>query len=76
MLEQAAAEFPDFLFGLGTVLDAETTRGGHPGRCEVHRHSALRPDVITMCRRYRVPVFAGALTPTEILSAWRRAPTP
>jgi 2-dehydro-3-deoxyphosphogluconate aldolase/(4S)-4-hydroxy-2-oxoglutarate aldolase len=26
--------------------------------------------VIEMCRRYSVPVFAGALTPTEIVHAW------
>jgi len=31
---------------------------------------ALRPDVITLCRRYSVPVFAGAFTPTEIVNAW------
>jgi 2-dehydro-3-deoxyphosphogluconate aldolase/(4S)-4-hydroxy-2-oxoglutarate aldolase len=70
MLEQAAAEFPDFLFGLGTVLDAETTRAGILAGAKFIVTPALRPDVITMCRRYRVPVFAGALTPTEILSAW------
>ena len=28
MLEKATAELPDFLFGLGTVLDAETARAG------------------------------------------------
>jgi 2-dehydro-3-deoxyphosphogluconate aldolase/(4S)-4-hydroxy-2-oxoglutarate aldolase len=70
MLEQAAAEFPDFLFGLGTVLDAETARAGILAGAKFIVTPALRPDVITMCRRYRVPVFAGALTPTEILSAW------
>jgi len=31
---------------------------------------ALRPDVITLCRRYGVPVLCGAFTPTEILTAW------
>ena len=28
MLEKATADLPDFLFGLGTVLDAETARAG------------------------------------------------
>ena len=28
MLEKATSELPDFLFGLGTVLDAETARAG------------------------------------------------
>ena len=70
MLEQAAAELPDFLFGLGTVLDTETARAGILAGAKFIVTPALRPDVITLCRRYRVPVFAGALTPTEILSAW------
>src|SRR5690606_21684867 len=29
-----------------------------------------RPDVITLCRRYSIPVFCGAFTPTEIVNAW------
>jgi 2-dehydro-3-deoxyphosphogluconate aldolase/(4S)-4-hydroxy-2-oxoglutarate aldolase len=70
MLEQAAAELPDFLFGLGTVLDAETARAGILAGAKFIVTPALRPDVITLCKRYAVPVFAGALTPTEILSAW------
>jgi 2-dehydro-3-deoxyphosphogluconate aldolase/(4S)-4-hydroxy-2-oxoglutarate aldolase len=70
MLEQAAAELPDFLFGLGTVLDAETARAGILAGAKFIVTPALRPDVITLCKRYAVPVFAGALTPTEIVSAW------
>ena len=31
---------------------------------------ALRPDVITLCKRYSIPVFSGAFTPTEIINAW------
>src|SRR5664280_537777 len=70
MLEKAAAELPDFLFGLGTVLDAETARAGILAGARFIVTPALRPDVITLCRRYRIPVFAGALTPTEIVAAW------
>jgi 2-dehydro-3-deoxyphosphogluconate aldolase/(4S)-4-hydroxy-2-oxoglutarate aldolase len=31
---------------------------------------ALRPDVITLCKRYSIPIFSGALTPTEVVNAW------
>jgi 2-dehydro-3-deoxyphosphogluconate aldolase/(4S)-4-hydroxy-2-oxoglutarate aldolase len=31
---------------------------------------ALKIATIEMCHRYGVPVFPGALTPTEILTAW------
>ena len=70
MLERATAEMPDFVFGLGTVLDAETARAGILAGASFIVTPALKPEVITVCRRYSVPVFAGALTPTEILTAW------
>ena len=70
MLEKATSELPDFLFGLGTVLDAETARAGILAGARFIVTPALRPDVITLCRRYSVPVFSGAFTPTEILAAW------
>lgn len=70
MLEKATAELPDFIFGLGTVLDAETARVGILAGAKFIVTPALRPDVITLCRRYSIPVFSGALTPTEIVAAW------
>lgn len=70
LLEKASHELPDFLFGLGTVLDAETARAGILAGAKFIVTPALRPDVITLCRRYSVPVFSGAFTPTEIINAW------
>lgn len=70
MLEKAATELPDFIFGLGTVLDAETARMGILSGAQFIVTPALRPEVITMCRRYSIPVFCGAFTPTEIVNAW------
>ena len=70
MLEKATAELPDFLFGLGTVLDPETARAGILAGAKFIVTPALRPEVITLCRRYSVPVFSGAFTPTEIVAAW------
>ena len=70
MLEQACAELPDFLFGLGTVLDPETARAGILAGAKFLVTPALRPEVVTMGRRYSIPVFCGALTPSEALAAW------
>jgi 2-dehydro-3-deoxyphosphogluconate aldolase / (4S)-4-hydroxy-2-oxoglutarate aldolase len=70
LLEKATAEMPEFLFGLGTVLDAETARAGILAGAKFIVTPALRPDVITLCQRYSVPVFSGALTPTEVVNAW------
>lgn len=70
VMEQVTAALPEFIFGLGTVLDSETARAGILAGAKFIVTPALRPDVITLCRRYGVPVFAGALTPTEIVNAW------
>ena len=70
MLEKATSELPDFLFGLGTVLDAETARMGILSVARFVVTPALRPDVITLCKRYSIPIFSGALTPTEVVHAW------
>jgi 2-dehydro-3-deoxyphosphogluconate aldolase/(4S)-4-hydroxy-2-oxoglutarate aldolase len=70
MLEKVSAALPEFLFGLGTVLDAETARAGILAGAQFIVTPALRPEVITVCKRYSVPVFSGAFTPTEIVNAW------
>jgi 2-dehydro-3-deoxyphosphogluconate aldolase/(4S)-4-hydroxy-2-oxoglutarate aldolase len=70
LLERATAELPDFLFGLGTVLDVETARAGILAGAKFIVTPALRPDVIKLCRDRSVPVFGGALTPTEIVNTW------
>jgi 2-dehydro-3-deoxyphosphogluconate aldolase/(4S)-4-hydroxy-2-oxoglutarate aldolase len=70
LLERATSELPNFLFGLGTVLDAETARMGILAGAAFIVTPALRPDVITLCRRYSVPICCGALTPTEVVNAW------
>lgn len=70
MLEKAVAELPDFLFGLGTVLDAETARAGILAGAKFVVTPAVRLDVIEVCKRYSVPIFCGAFTPTEIITVW------
>jgi 2-dehydro-3-deoxyphosphogluconate aldolase/(4S)-4-hydroxy-2-oxoglutarate aldolase len=70
VLEKATAELPDFIFGLGTVLDTETARAGILAGAKFIVTPATRPDVIELCQRYSIPIFSGALTPTEIIRAW------
>lgn len=58
------------LLGAGTVLDPETARAAILAGAEYIVTPTLNPDVITLCRRYDKVVIPGALTPTEILTAW------
>lgn len=68
-LAQACKALPDFRFGLGTVLDVETARAGILAGASFIVTSALRPEVITLCRRYNVAVLSGSFTPADIVAA-------
>ncbi|MGE3818130.1 MAG: bifunctional 4-hydroxy-2-oxoglutarate aldolase/2-dehydro-3-deoxy-phosphogluconate aldolase [Isosphaeraceae bacterium] len=56
--------------GAGTVLDPETARAAILAGAEYVVSPSVNLDVIRLCRRYDVPVMPGALTPTEVVSAW------
>jgi 2-dehydro-3-deoxyphosphogluconate aldolase/(4S)-4-hydroxy-2-oxoglutarate aldolase len=58
------------LLGAGTVLDAETARAALLAGAEFLVTPALRLDVIKVAHRYSKVVMPGALTPTEVLTAW------
>src|SRR5262245_24204187 len=56
--------------GAGTVLDPETARACILAGAQFVVSPSLNLDTIAMCRRYSVPVMPGALTPTEVVTAW------
>jgi 2-dehydro-3-deoxyphosphogluconate aldolase / (4S)-4-hydroxy-2-oxoglutarate aldolase len=58
------------LVGAGTVLDPETARACILAGAEFIVSPALKLSTIEICHRYGVPIFPGALTPTEVLTAW------
>jgi 2-dehydro-3-deoxyphosphogluconate aldolase/(4S)-4-hydroxy-2-oxoglutarate aldolase len=58
------------LLGAGTVLDAETARAAILAGAEFILAPSLSHKVIEMAHRYSKVVIPGALTPTEVLTAW------
>ena len=58
------------LIGAGTVLDPETARACILAGAQFIVSPALNVKTISLCRRYNVAVLPGALTPTEIVTAW------
>lgn len=60
----------EVLFGVGSVLDAETARAAILAGAEFVVGPTLNLKTIEICKRYSVPVIPGAYTPTEILTAW------
>jgi 2-dehydro-3-deoxyphosphogluconate aldolase/(4S)-4-hydroxy-2-oxoglutarate aldolase len=61
---------PDILIGAGTVLDPETARMCILEGAQFVVSPALNIRTIEMCHRYGIAVLPGALTPTEIVTAW------
>lgn len=57
--------------GAGTVLDAETARACILAGAAFIVSPIVDAATIRVCRTYGVPVIPGALTPTEVVAAWR-----
>jgi 2-dehydro-3-deoxyphosphogluconate aldolase/(4S)-4-hydroxy-2-oxoglutarate aldolase len=71
VIEAVAAKNDDStIVGAGTVLDAETARVCMLAGAQFIVSPALNLDTIAICNRYSVPIMPGALTPTEVVSAW------
>src|SRR5437868_10685192 len=59
------------VIGAGTVLDPETARKCIDAGAQFIVSPALNLETIACCRELDVAVMPGALTPTEIVSAWQ-----
>jgi 2-dehydro-3-deoxyphosphogluconate aldolase/(4S)-4-hydroxy-2-oxoglutarate aldolase len=71
VMARLTKERPDILIGAGTVLDAETARMCMLEGAQFVVSPALNLKTIEMCQRYSIPVLPGALTPTEVVTAWQ-----
>jgi len=72
VLEAVADRLGDkILLGAGTVLDPETARVALLAGAEFVVAPTVNLDVIRLCHRYDKVVVPGALTPTEVLTAWQ-----
>ena len=75
-IEATAAALGDrALIGAGSVLDPETARTAILAGARFVVTPTLGPRTIALCNRYAVQTLVGALTPTEILTAWEAGAT-
>lgn len=70
VMRKLVEERPEILIGAGTVLDAETARMCILEGAQFVVSPALNLKTIEICHRYGIAVLPGALTPTEIVTAW------
>lgn len=67
----AAAAIPGCLIGAGTILDATTANAAIDAGARFIVSPTLEPAVIACCVERRILCIPGAMSPTEILQAWR-----
>lgn len=71
VIKELAAKYrDDIVLGAGTILDPETGRAALLAGAQFIVTPTLNLDLITLAHRYSVPIIPGAMTPTEILTAW------
>ena len=71
LIREVAGRLPDAVVGAGTVLDPETARECIGAGARFVVSPALDVDTVAACREAGVAVIPGALTPTEVVTAWR-----
>lgn len=71
VMRKLAEARPDLLLGAGTVLDPETARMCILEGAQYVVSPALNLKTIELCHRYGIAVLPGALTPTEVITAWQ-----
>jgi 2-dehydro-3-deoxyphosphogluconate aldolase / (4S)-4-hydroxy-2-oxoglutarate aldolase len=70
-LESAAGKFQGALFGAGTVTIPELAEKAIQAGARFLVTPNFNPEVIGVARAHQVPIFSGAMTPTEIFSAYQ-----
>lgn len=61
----------DILIGAGTVLDAQMARQCVEAGAQFLASPGLDVETVEFAQSQNKPIFSGALTPTEIIAAWR-----
>ena len=71
VIAQLAKSLPEMVVGAGTVLDKETARRCLDAGAKFLTSPGLVLEVVEFAVKKDVVVFPGALTPTEVITAWK-----
>jgi len=75
LIQQLQKELPQCLIGTGTILtDAELTEAINIG-CQFIFTPHTQPSFLAKAVKANIPMIPGALTPTEIVTAWQQGAT-
>jgi 2-dehydro-3-deoxyphosphogluconate aldolase/(4S)-4-hydroxy-2-oxoglutarate aldolase len=71
VISELASNAPDMIVGAGSVLDSETARRCLDAGARFLTTDGFIQEVVEVAMIEDVVVFPGALTPTEVIAAWR-----
>jgi len=71
VIGQLAKRFPEMVVGAGTVLDEETAERCLDAGARFLTSTGFIAEVVEFARKREVVAIPGALTPTEVISAWK-----
>lgn len=71
VINQLAQQLPDMIIGAGTVLDAETARHCVDAGAKFLTSTGLISEVVAVALKNNILAIPGALTPTEVIAAWK-----
>jgi 2-dehydro-3-deoxyphosphogluconate aldolase/(4S)-4-hydroxy-2-oxoglutarate aldolase len=71
VINQLAAQFSDLIVGAGTVLNEADAQRSIDAGARFLTSPGFIPEVVACAKRAGVAVFPGALTPSEVIEAWK-----
>ncbi|MGD0471380.1 MAG: bifunctional 4-hydroxy-2-oxoglutarate aldolase/2-dehydro-3-deoxy-phosphogluconate aldolase [Terriglobales bacterium] len=71
VIRKLVESFPDMVVGAGTVLDRETAERCLEAGARFLTSTGFVPEVVEAALKGNVVAIPGALTPTEVIAAWK-----
>jgi 2-dehydro-3-deoxyphosphogluconate aldolase/(4S)-4-hydroxy-2-oxoglutarate aldolase len=71
VISRLAKGFPEMVVGAGTVMDTEMAGACLDAGATFLTSTGLIPEVVEFALKNDVVVFPGAMTPTEVIAAWK-----
>lgn len=71
VISDLARDLPEMIVGAGTVLDAETAQRCNDAGAKFLTSTGFVPEVVEFARKKNLLVIPGALTPSEVIHAWK-----
>jgi 2-dehydro-3-deoxyphosphogluconate aldolase/(4S)-4-hydroxy-2-oxoglutarate aldolase len=71
VIDDLAKRYPDMAVGAGTVLDEEAARLCVEAGARFITSPGFIPEVVAYTNKVNIVALPGALTPTEIIAAWK-----